>query len=241
MLMVYTLILCVSALLMAWAAVRVARRVLPMLGLPVRVGACVLVPATSFLMVLGAPAPMLMGAILIFVVLTMRARRHDVVLVPVLLMLAAVLIGMTGLHAPTATYLSALPAVSVSAAAGLLWFCLTGSAMFASASARMFLYGTLASVAVLGGAPLLVPATLPIAQDAAIFGCALLGVLLAGGGGFSIGLAGRLGVGFILAYLQLAALWQGAWVAGLASIAVWVVAIGWSWAQQDLTAERHAA
>lgn len=226
-------------MLMGWAGVRVARRVMPMLGMEVGVGACLFVPAVTFLVVVGAPPPVLVAALLLAIVLTLRAQRHESLAVPLILALAAVLLGLTGLHAPTAPYLTGLPPMAAYGAAGVLWYGLAASALFAGSSVTGFSYSVLVSLAAVACASLFLPAASSLAIDSAIIASAIGGVLLAGCAGLSIGNAARMGVGFLLAYLQVAALWQGAWIAGVASIGIWALAVGWLWMQQDTWGERY--
>jgi hypothetical protein len=240
MVIAYSILICLSALIGAWAGIRTSRRLMPMLGRDICAGASMLLPALGFLMVVGAPAPMLAGATLLFAALALRPRRDDSIAVMLTLLLATVLIGLTGLPTPTAPYLAALPPLAAFAAAGLLWLGIAGSGWFSSQPAPHFAYGLLASLAALAPAPLLAASAHTLTLDSAIVASAVVGALIAGCRGLHVGTASRMGVAFLLAGLQIMALWHGAWIAALASISIWIAAALWAWAQRDPLGDHHA-
>lgn len=233
MVIMYMAIICLSALLAAWVGVRVLRRLAPVLGMGTAVGGCLFVPSVLFWVVVGAPAPALVGAILLAVALAWYARRHVSPALPVVLVAASVAIGVASFAPATVPYLVKLPHALALLLAGAAWFALAFSARFMSASAPVFTYGVLASLLALGAAPLLVAATHPLALDAAIIGSACIGLLLASCAGLRVDAPSRTALGFLVAFLQVAAVWQGAWMAGLASMVIWLGAAGWVWMQHD--------
>lgn len=241
MIVLYMVILCLSALIGAWVGVRVTRRIGPMLGGLPGAGWCALIPATAFLIVVGAPAPVLVGALLLSGLLQFRAKKHDGVLVVAMLTLIVVLIGMTGLHPTDVSYLTTMPSLAALGVAGALWFCLAMSARFTSPSASTFAIAAMASLAVVAAAPIVVPTAHVLTLDAAIIASALAGILLAGSGSLAMGMAARMGQGFLIAYLQVAAIWQGAWIAAIASIAIWLAAVGYAWVQHDTWGAQRSA
>lgn len=233
MITAYILLLCVSAFAMAGAGVWFGRRLLPMLGMAPGMGVAALLPAVAFLIVVSAPAPLLVGTLVLSGMAAWRAHREDGLVAMLLLAALATLIGLVGFHAPTAPYLATLPPMAGLALLGLVWFGFIFAGRFGNAHGGFFAYGALASLAAVATAPLFVPATHPLALDAALIAAALIGALLAGGYRLGIGTPARLGLGMLVSYLPLAAIWQGAWIAGLAGLAIWAIALGWGWMQQE--------
>lgn len=225
----YIVILCLSAALAGWAAVRLMRRFGPMAGFRPRAGLATLLPAVGFLTVAGAPASVLVGALVLgLLFLLLPERPVNIALV----LLAASLLVMAGLKGPVAAYAAHVPPMALYAAVAVLAYGLAGAAWFAAPKGVALPCGLLASLLPLAVAPLFEPAKASLAYDALILASAVLGVLLAGGRHFAFGAGSRMALGLLLAYLQLAALWQGAWIAALASFALWVATLGWSFAEQ---------
>ena len=240
MVTLYILVLCFSALLGVWAVVRLSRRIMPMLNKRPGTGAGIFFPSVMFLTVVIAPPAVLVGSLLAAGLVMWRSLRHLSPVALLVIAFAAVLVGMIGLRPATAGYLAALPPLVAMAGAGLLWFALTVAAPFGSVRGSVFSYGALASLAAIAASPLQVASTHPLTLDAAIIASAFIGALLAGGGRLETHAATRIGIGFLIAYLQVAALWQGAWITGLASIALWAGAIALAWMQQDTQGGAHA-
>lgn len=222
MVIVYAAILCLSAFLAAWAGARLLRRMAALIPGVLPLGMAILLPASGFLMVVGAPGPVLMGALLVSGLLAYRPRTPTYGLCA-----SAVLVGLLGFQPATASYLSSLPFAAVLAAAGILWWGLVALAAWASPQARP-VHGVLASLLPLVGALLQQPEAGSILLDAALIASACLGVVGASGRHIGYGLPTHLGLALLLGYLQIAALWQGAWIAALVSMVVWVVANVWS-------------
>lgn len=233
MIIVYMVILCLSTALAAWAAVRVVRRLMPMLGLPIGAGWCVLLPAVAFLIVVGTPPPVLVGTLLIAGLLALFGHRYDAVSVALMVLMAAVFIGLTGLHAPSLHFLTTIPPLLALACMGILWVVMGFGPYFMRGEATVFSLGAMAALAAIAAAPLQLPSAQPLMFDALIVASAFGGLLLARGGAAEMGTAPRLSLGFLIAYLQLAAIWQGAWLAGVASMVIWMGTIGWVWLRQD--------
>lgn len=233
MILVYMVILCLTAFLGAWAGVRVMRRLAPMIGVAPGIGWCMFLPALGLLIVAGAPAPVLVAATGLALWLRWRAARPDGIVALVLAVTAAILIGLTGLTPATAPYLSTVPPLAALAMAGMTWWVLALASWGMGHRTAMVAGGSLAALAALAMAPLMVPAASALTLDAAILASAVAGVVLAGGRYYPSTLPPRMGLGLLIGYLQIAAIWQGAWVAAATSSAVWLLAAGWAWMQQD--------
>jgi hypothetical protein len=240
MVIVYMVVICVSALLAAWAGTRLLRRIGPLVGLQSGAGWCAAVPALGFLMVIGAPAPVLVAALLLGVMMQLAPQRLGTIVPQFLLMIAAVLIGLIGLPSIAAPYLTALPHPLLLAAAGVLWLGVLLSVTYSTDIVTSFSGATLAALAAVATAPLLVSGAGSIAFDAAIIACSLFGIFMARGTALPIGLAPRLVLGLLIGYLQISALWHGAWIAAIASLALWLGGIGWSWVASDPWERHHA-
>src|SRR6478752_7221188 len=101
MAILYLTLICLSAGLASYVALRGLRRLAPLIHRLPPVGWCAVLPAIGFLMVVGAPAPVLVSALLVGAALQFSPGRFESSLWLCALLLLAVLIGLSGLSAPT--------------------------------------------------------------------------------------------------------------------------------------------
>ena len=239
MLVVYMVILCGSAALAAGAGLRLMRRFAPMVGLPPSSGWCMLLPSVGFLAVAGAPAPVLSASLLVAVALAWW-RPATRLLVQAVLMIAAILLGLTGLPAMQASYLQSISALAALAVAGVAWLVVAGAACAMSPHPRVFGYGSLLALLPLLAGPVLVTDTQGQALDAAILASAIGAVLLLRPGQLPVTLAARLPLGLLVGYVQVAMVWHGAWQVAAASVAFWLALCAWAWVEADPWGQRYA-
>lgn len=227
MVILYMVVLCLSAFLAAWGGARILARMAPIVGLPPLGAALALLSAVAFFIVIGAPPSVLVGTLLMAGVVM---RFSDMLTVGAVL-LATVMIGLMGVHGETAPYLATLPRAGALALAGLVWVTLAASAYPMGERVLPASWGLMAALGVLLASPYWAPNATWIAFDAAILLAALGGMLLGGTRVWST--ATRLGFAYLLAFLIVAALWHGAWMAAAGAILCWGGAAGWSWVRQD--------
>lgn len=240
MAILYMTLICLSAGLASYVAVRGLRRLAPLIHRLPAVGWCAVLPAIGFLMVVGAPAPVLVSALLTGAALQFFPGRFESPLWLCALLVLAVLIGLSGLSAPTEPRLAAVPVLAVAAVSGGVWMLLLfGMSTMPEGTGNVAL-GALPSLLAVAAAPLVAADAAGVTYDAAIILSALGGALLGGGYKLAFGLAPRMALGVVLGYLPIWALWHGAWMAAAASLILSCGALAWSWVKNDPWGERHA-
>ena len=234
-------ILCLSAAIAAWSGLRALRRFAPVLHTTPGAGWCVFMPSLGFLMVVGMPATVLAGAGLLALGVLYLRERNEMAGPRVLLALAGALFALAALHTDPAARLLIMP---MPALLGLMfagWWILVFVAPYGPVTVAPFSAGIVPAAAVMIAAPLQAPAAMPLAYDAAIIVSAFAGLWLAGRPGtLPVHPAVRMGFGLLVAYLQLDAVWRGAWIAAAVSLAIWLCSIGWAWVQDERWGQMHA-
>ncbi len=234
-------IICLSAAMAGWAGLRAMRRFAPVLHTTPGAGWCVLLPAMGFLMVIGMPPTVLVGTGVMALGMLYLRGRDELLMPRVLLALVGALFALAALHTDPAPLLTVLPLPALWALMLAGWWALIFCGAYAPEKMETFSAGGALAAAALLAAPLQVSTAIAMTYDAAIMLSAFAGVWAAGRvGALPVHAAVRMAMGLLLAYLQLDALWRGAWMVALASLAVWLGAIGWAWLQQDQWSNAHA-
>ena len=234
-------VLCLSTALAAWIGLRAMRRFAPVLHISPGAGWCVLLPSLGFLMVIGAAPTVLAAAGLLALGMVYVREANELAEPRALLSFAGALFAMAALHSDPAPVLQAVPLLALWASMLVCWWGLIFVGAYAPATMLPFSTGTIGAAAIILAAPLQMADALPLAYDAAIILSAFGGLWLVGKvAALPVHSAVRLAMGVLLAYLQLDAIWRGAWMAGAASLVVWLGAIGWGWTQDDRWGSAHA-
>jgi hypothetical protein len=226
MIATYIFIICLSTGLASWAGLRLWQRVTPLLGDRYQqAGICALIPVIAFLIVVGAPA-----SVLFFAFATLGIG----LMVPTMLQTiewrtgwvgVAVVVPLIFLHPPKAGLFGTVPLQAIYATSFAMWVAVMVSAAAAEKSLQGFGLSVVLACVPLAATPFLLHHASSVATDAAIIVSAWLGVIVAATSRQMTGAATQFAMAFLLGYLQLAAIWQGAWIAGVASMIVWVMAI----------------
>lgn len=221
MIAVYVLILCLSTLLAARAGMGLWQRLAPLLGKhTTHVGLSATVPALAFLIVVGAPPSVLSVTVAMIAYGTLAPRHLERPLARILFAVTVVLLPMLYLHRPDIVpWLIAL--------AFVWWSGVIATAPRMPSAVSPFALGVIFTCLPLAATPLLVPKASSIAVDAAILASAWLGVLLSAQPHHTVGRTAQWATSMIIGYLQIAALWHGAWPTALASALVWVACMAY--------------
>lgn len=222
----YIVILCLSTFLAAWAAARIALRIIAMLRLSIDppLGLFATVAAILFLTVVGVPAMVLVGAI-ILVIGSVLAARHPLPRTAQLgIPCIAVMLGHATLALPSALPLSPLAA---SAAIIVAWVGFTFSSRALPPSSRVGSLGIIACLAPMLAAPLLFPAPDWLAIDSLLIAAAFAGIAVIRPATPSLAMAYP-SCAFLLFWLLLQAALHGAWPLALISLLAWILAIAYA-------------
>ncbi len=227
----YLLILCLSAWLMAYLLLRLMDRLARLLKHPLAAapaGVVALCSTLAFLVVAAAPAPVIVGALLLLGG-QFLARQHY--LPPVALWgipLLAAALAASSVTLPAVAGAPPLLRVGV-AALGLYTIALGGARL--PSSLTLGAAGLLLTLLPLLAAPWLGAPSF-LALDVALIGSALLGALMACGGAASLGLA-RAPFGLLCGWLMLVAVSHGAWVPAAISLLVYAACIAYGLSRTD--------
>ena len=224
MVLTYILILFVSSWFTAYALLRLAERMTVLLKQPqpIPAGVFALVAILAFLIVAAAPAPLIVGSLLLAGVGLLAERRN---LPPIALWgtpLIAALLAFAATHGPEA---GSLPPLATRSAGFLIPLALVLSARWMPNTVKPGSYVLIASVLPLIAAPFL-GAPPYIALDSGLIIAALLGMLMAAPAHANLGLA-RPAYALILGWLMVQALAHGVWIPAVISLLVYVTAIAY--------------
>jgi hypothetical protein len=228
----YLSLICLSAALITFGGVRLYQRLAPLFRYKGGIGMLALLPAIAFLMVIGLPGPALSGALILSLGLVLGGERMSSPLAHGLLIVLAVAVGLMGIGTPDAAYAAKMPPVMWYAVAALVWIGMSLSAPYMPSSAGGFTMTTAPAWLAVAASWFLLPGDARGAMDVAVILSALFGLLVAGAR-HAMGEAARYGFVFLITYLQIMAVWHGAWMAAGASICLWLAAAGWMWVQAD--------
>lgn len=225
MVAVYIIILCFSAALAAFSAARLAWRLSRLLNQSFAVpgGVFAALSSIAFLTVVGAPASVLVGALL---VLGSGMAGRSGYLPPIAVWgvpLIATVLGLSSFHLPAL----GIPPAALACAILLGWFLVTVSAWRAPNAAIGGGIGFLLALLPLCMAPVLFPVPHSITLDAALIMSALGGLIAASRADARLAIA-RPALGFLLGWLIVVAALNGAWPAALVSALAWCAAIAYA-------------
>ena len=226
MIAVYIFIICFSAGLAAWAGLRLWQRVKPLLGNPQgHSGSCAVLPVIAFLIVVGAPASVLLGALASLLIVMLNPHAMQSVTMRIVWAAAMVGLALIFITPPQAKLFGVVPLPVLYGASFVIWVGVIFAWVQTAKPLQSFALIVIFTCLPLAFTPLLIHKTSSVATDAAIIASAWLGALLVAKFHDMSGIAAQLAMAVILGYLQITAIWQGAWIAGGLSIAVWLGAI----------------
>ncbi|MEJ0010890.1 MAG: hypothetical protein WDN72_10765 [Alphaproteobacteria bacterium] len=208
-----------SAWLGGFVLMRLRRRLAPLFGFEsFPLGPVVALPAIAFLMVVQAPAPVLVGALLLAFAGWRYDHRPFSLATASAVTLLAIALGLFGLHGYPEL---PIPFAVVAAACGLVWLVIAVSASEAPRGFARFALVTILALMPLAAAPLLadVPDFLPL--DVAILSAALLGVLMLAPAAARAGTGLSAPFAFLFGFLVLRTLSLGGWPFALGALLVW--------------------
>ncbi len=232
----YIIILSISAALAVGAFLRMHQQLAPVFKLQeAPVGGLVILPAIGFLMIVFMPPPVLCAALILTGIGWWDDHRGITRRNGLVLILAAVTVGFSGLPA------GAFPPLPTPLAMLVLWLCWWGFTLSAEHLPKKLINCSFTGIIVstpLALAPLMGAAPHSLAIDVAILGSALLGAILVATPKHKTALALRLPLTFLIGYCILHAFTTGAWPFALASLVLWVVMLYW---QRDQLLEPKTA
>ena len=232
MIATYIFIICLSAVLASWAGLRLWQRVMLLLGnRQTHSGSCAIIPALAFLMVVGAPGSMLFFALASVAFSIVAPRMFNAV--EWRTGWVALAVGVALAFMPTPTTVGGLPLSAIYGGSFALWLAIAFSSAVAPNSLSRFAGVVIASCVPLAATPFLLHHTSSVATDAAILSSAWFGILLIARFNQLTGSGAQLATALVLGGLQITAISQGAWIAGIVSILVWGAMITMSGLQQS--------
>ena len=233
MVLAYIIILLLSTVLTAWASLRVAHRLGALFNKPdfVPAGLFAVVSSIAFLTVVGAPAKLLVGAVLLVGV---GLAYHQSFLPNIARWGVPFIAVMLGLSTITLPVVGHIPPVALLAAAMLVWFGLTLGAEYTPDDAKAGSIALIIALIPLMASPFVFHAPSHIALDAGLISAGLLGLLAAYRSNDLLGVA-RAPLTLLLGWLLLEAASHGAWVASIVSLLAWCGAIAYATQQNQPT------
>jgi hypothetical protein len=232
----YILILCASTAFLAWAVAMAATRAVTLFGGPQKIshGSIALCCTIAFLVVVGAPAAILISALTLLATPALTRILASAPLLHYGVPALAAAIGLSGL--PLAA-MGGLPVILIGALVAAMLLAITLSSTLLPESYTQSALCLTAPLLPLCVAPLFSSASY-LTVDALLLIASLLATTRAHAAGASLG-AARPALAFLVAaFIAMAAL-TGAWLAALVSLGAWGGALAYSLAH-DPSRKNHA-
>lgn len=230
----YIIILCISTLFTAWAMLRAGGRIAALTGqpaLPLAAGTVGWLAISGFLVVVAAPASLLVASLLLLGVAALPSHRPAARIARWVALPAAIGLGLIALHVPA---IPGMPAMAALGACAVLWGGVTASGRYAPPTLGALTLATTATLLPLIVSPLLTPVPSHIPLDAALILSGLVGATLASGAAGRTGAAG-LPLAYLLGWLILETAARGAWLPAAISALAWGVGIAYATLHQTET------
>lgn len=226
MISAYIIILCLSTFLASWAAARITLRIIAMLHLTLMppLGLFAVTASILFLTVVGVPAMLLVGAILLVAGSVWVNYRRLPRIAHYGIPLIAVMLGGATLTLPA---LTTLPPLVLSALLVFMWYVFVLSSRALPPASHTGSLSVIACVVPIMAAPLLFSTPDWLAVDSLILAAAFAGIAIIRPATQSLGVAYP-SVALLLFWLQLQTVLHGAWPLALISLLAWGLAIAYA-------------
>ena len=227
----YIIILLLSTALTAWAALRVMHRLGALFNTSdlVPAGLLAVVAILAFLTVVGAPAKLLVGAVLLVGLGLISNQRFLPKIARWGVPFIAVMLGLSTLTLPA---IDKVPHAMVLAGAGVAWLAMVLGSNAGMDDAKTGSIAHIVTLLPLIASPFIFQTPSHVGLDAALIAAGLVGLLAAFRPGDVLGMA-RAPLALLLGWLMLEAASHGAWIAAIVSLLAWGGAIAYATQQNQ--------